>query len=61
MAFDYKKEYKNFYAPKLEPELVDIPEMKFIAVEGNGDPRKGEPAKMRTIIRHPVSRKTTGE
>lgn len=38
MPFDYKKEYKEFYMPKNKPEIVDIPEMKFIAVRGEGDP-----------------------
>ena len=38
MAFDYKKEYKEFYMPKNKPEIVDVPEMKFIAVRGKGNP-----------------------
>lgn len=38
MAFDYKKEFKEFYMPKNQPELVDIPSMNFIAVRGTGDP-----------------------
>lgn len=40
MAFDYKKEYKEFYMPKNRPELVDIPEMNFIAVRGKGNPNE---------------------
>lgn len=40
MAFDYKKEYKEFYMPKNRPELVDVPEMNFIAVRGKGDPNE---------------------
>ena len=40
MAFDYKKEYKEYYMPKNKPEIVDIPEMKFIAVRGKGDPNE---------------------
>ncbi|MCM1144995.1 MAG: GyrI-like domain-containing protein [Lachnoclostridium sp.] len=40
MAFDYKKEYKEFYLPKKKPEIVDIPEMNFIAVRGSGDPNE---------------------
>lgn len=40
MAFDYKKEYKEFYMPKNKPAIVDIPEMKFIAVRGKGDPNE---------------------
>lgn len=38
MAFDYKKEYKEFYLPKSKPALVNVPEMNFIAVRGRGDP-----------------------
>ena len=40
MAFDYKKEYREFYMPKNKPEIVDIPEMKFIAVRGKGNPNE---------------------
>lgn len=40
MAFDYKKEYKELYMPKAIPTIVDVPEMKFIAVNGHGDPNK---------------------
>lgn len=40
MSFDYKKEYKEFYLPKNKPEIVDIPEMKFIAVKGKGNPNE---------------------
>ncbi len=38
MAFDYKKEYKEFYMPKNKPEIIDVPAMNFIAVRGKGDP-----------------------
>ncbi len=38
MAFDYKKEYKEFYLPKNKPVIVDIPGMNFVAVRGKGDP-----------------------
>lgn len=38
MAFDYKKEYKEFYLPKQIPAIVEIPEMPFLAVRGKGDP-----------------------
>ena len=40
MAFDYKKYYKEFYVPKDKPEIVEIPEMNFIAVRGSGDPNE---------------------
>ena len=36
--FDFKKEYKDFYMPKTEPSIVTVPEIKFIAVRGKGDP-----------------------
>lgn len=38
MAFDYKKEYKEFYLPKNKPSIVNLPKMNYIAVRGNGDP-----------------------
>ncbi|MDO4900356.1 GyrI-like domain-containing protein [Actinomyces sp.] len=38
MAFDYKKEYKDFYTPPKRPGIVTIPAMSFIAVRGRGDP-----------------------
>lgn len=38
MAFDYKKEYKEFYMPENKPGIVTIPEMNYIAVRGKGNP-----------------------
>ena len=38
MAFDYKKEYKEFYLPKRKPGIVTVPDMNFLAVRGKGDP-----------------------
>ena len=40
MAFDYKKEYKEFYMPKGKPSIVTVPKMNYIAVRGSGDPNK---------------------
>ncbi|MCR5600575.1 MAG: GyrI-like domain-containing protein [Ruminococcus sp.] len=40
MAFDYKKEYKEFYLPKSKPEIVTVPPMVFVAVRGSGDPNE---------------------
>ena len=40
MAFDYKKEYKEFYVPPKEPQIVTIPRMNFLAVRGKGDPNE---------------------
>lgn len=38
MAFDYKKEYKEFYLPKDKPGVIEVPAMNYIAVRGKGDP-----------------------
>ena len=38
MAFDYKKEYKEFYLPKGTPSIVNVPKMNFLAVRGKGNP-----------------------
>ena len=40
MAFDFKKEYKEFYMPKNKPEIVNVPEANYIAVRGKGDPNE---------------------
>ena len=40
MAFDFKKEYKEFYMPKNKPGIVTVPRMNYIAVRGTGDPIK---------------------
>lgn len=38
MAFDFKKEYKEFYLPPAKPVIVNIPKMNYIAVRGKGNP-----------------------
>ena len=38
MAFDFKKEYKEFYMPKAKPEIVMVPKANYIAVRGSGNP-----------------------
>ena len=38
MAFDFKKEYKEFYMPPKKPTIVTVPAMNYIAVRGKGDP-----------------------
>jgi len=40
MAFDFKKEYREFYLPKDRPEIVTVPPMRYVAVRGFGDPNK---------------------
>ena len=32
MAFDFKKEYKEFYLPPVTPTIVEVPEANYIAV-----------------------------
>ena len=44
MAFDYKKEYREFYLPKKRPELITVPPMNFAAVRGKGDPNEEDGA-----------------
>lgn len=40
MAFDYKKEYREFYLPKNKPALVTVPPTNFVAVRGKGNPNE---------------------
>ena len=40
MAFDFKKEYKEFYMPKNKPEIVNVPKANYIAVRGKGNPNE---------------------
>ena len=49
MAFDFKKEYKEYYMPKNKPEIVDVPRANYIAVRGKGDPNEADGAYQRSI------------
>ena len=40
MAFDFRKEYKEFYMPKNKPEIVHVPKANYIAVRGKGNPNE---------------------
>lgn len=40
MAFDFKKEYKEFYLPPKKPQILTVPPMNYIAVRGKGDPNE---------------------
>ena len=35
---DFKKELSEFYSPPAKFVIVDIPEMRFLMIEGHGDP-----------------------
>ena len=50
MAFDYKKEYKEFYLPPKKPQIITLPPMNFVAVQGKGDPNDPE-----AEVRHEVA------
>lgn len=49
MAFDFKKEYKEFYMPKDKPEIVIVPAANYIAVRGAGDPNEPDGAYQQAI------------
>ena len=49
MAFDFKKEYKEFYMPKNKPGIVEVPKANYIAVRGQGDPNQVGGAYQRAI------------
>lgn len=49
MAFDFKKEYKEFYLPKNRPEIVTVPAMNYVAVRGCGDPNQENGAYQQAI------------
>ncbi len=49
MAFDFKKEYKEFYMPGKKPEIVTVPRANYLAVRGSGDPNEEGGAYQRAI------------
>ena len=49
MAFDFKKEYKEFYMPADRPSIVTVPPMNYIAVRGEGDPNAEDGAYKQAI------------
>ena len=49
MAFDFKKEYKEFYMPKNKPEIVNVPKANYIAVRGKGNPNEKDGAYRQAI------------
>lgn len=40
MAFDFKKELKEFYMAKNKPEIIKVPKANYLAVRGKGDPNE---------------------
>ena len=40
MAFDFKKEFKEYYQPKNKPSIINVPKMNYIAIRGKGNPNE---------------------
>ena len=49
MAFDYKREYKEYYMPGNKPGIIIVPSMNYIAVRGHGDPNAEDGAYKQSI------------
>jgi hypothetical protein len=49
MAFDFKKQYREFYMPPAKPGIIEIPPMNFLAVRGAGDPNEENGAYSRAL------------
>lgn len=41
-VLNYKKAYKALYLPKAKPEVIDVPEMKFFTLSGQGNPNEAD-------------------
>ncbi len=42
MKYEWRKQEKNLYLPKQEPELITVPEQKFLMIQGKGNPNSEE-------------------
>lgn len=42
MKHEWRKQEKNLYIPKQEPELITVPEQKFFMIKGKGNPNGEE-------------------
>lgn len=49
MAFDFRKEFKEQYRPKDVPGIIDVPEIRYIAVRGKGDPNEENGAYQKAV------------
>lgn len=50
MKHEWRKQEKNLYMPKEKPELVTVPEQKFLMIEGKGNPNSEEFAKKIEVL-----------
>ena len=55
MPVDYKKTEKDLYQPKTTPSIINVPEMTYIAVDGEGDPNTSEAYKTAMEILYGLS------
>ena len=35
---EWRKKEKQYYSPKNKPQLINVPEFKFVTIEGEGNP-----------------------
>lgn len=42
MKYEWRKQEKEFYLPKQKPEIIDVPEQKFLTIKGKGNPNGPE-------------------
>lgn len=47
---DYKKDFKDLYLPKNSPSIIEVPSMKFVMIDGQGDPNGEEFASATTAL-----------
>jgi len=47
--FDFKKEFKQLYAPKQTPQILTVPPANFVCIRGEGDPNESGGAYQRAI------------
>lgn len=49
MPYDFKKAFKEQYAPKTSPAILTVPPINFVAIEGRGDPNEEDGAYQRAL------------
>lgn len=42
MSYDFKKEQKELYQPKTQASIIEVPQMKFLMIDGAGDPNTSQ-------------------
>lgn len=49
MAFDFRKEYEEFYMPKRRPEIITVPLVNYMTVWDKGNPNEEGGAYQRAL------------